>query len=573
MAPACARARDRRVPLRASDHDVPRDTRPARRASGRGRHAPCRARAGLCPARRATSLDELAEPRAASATSARASTCSSSNPARPGNARTGGRPTASAALRSPHGRSIPVARQLGREPRTFPQGCRPVPVGPACRHRAGAARRVDGEPFPTTFYLTCRHLVASLSRLEAWGGVEHWSATVAARPWTAGGSRRRRTAPSSVGLRWSLRTAPTGSDGGASLDLGISVARVTRLRSSASTPTSPPPRLSGPSPPCWLCARRGSAALARELLQSSCPSSIARMPPGASGRKAHRRLRRRGTRTCSRGCPSRAARRGAQGAPATAGPDVHPRRARRMPTPVPSGGSREAGRGARAVPGAGRELSASPAVRRGVPRLQPPGARTTCRDARPARHPSPSPAAQRRRWPRVLAARRCRARALRARCRARARARRQASARRHADLRPHARAAAAAGSPSRLATAFRGLDQARDDHGDRSGEADPEADSAVREEEVVRHRHDSDEHEDRGERTERDRDEARRHAAAGGSIPSSRRTSTSTTARPTKSTSLPRMPAFPAEHRDRDALALTRIPNRERLDGEYGARD
>ena len=32
-----------------------------------------------------------------------------------------------------------------------------------------------GAPFPTTFYVTCRHLVAALSRLEATGGVERWS--------------------------------------------------------------------------------------------------------------------------------------------------------------------------------------------------------------------------------------------------------------------------------------------------------------------------------------------------------------------------------------------------------------
>jgi len=32
-----------------------------------------------------------------------------------------------------------------------------------------------GDPFPTTYYLTCRHLVAALSRIEAAGGVERWS--------------------------------------------------------------------------------------------------------------------------------------------------------------------------------------------------------------------------------------------------------------------------------------------------------------------------------------------------------------------------------------------------------------
>ncbi len=33
----------------------------------------------------------------------------------------------------------------------------------------------SGEPFPTTFWLTCRQLVAAVSRLEAAGGVERWT--------------------------------------------------------------------------------------------------------------------------------------------------------------------------------------------------------------------------------------------------------------------------------------------------------------------------------------------------------------------------------------------------------------
>jgi len=36
----------------------------------------------------------------------------------------------------------------------------------------------SGEPFPTTFYLTCPHLVAAIARLEARGGVERWSRLV-----------------------------------------------------------------------------------------------------------------------------------------------------------------------------------------------------------------------------------------------------------------------------------------------------------------------------------------------------------------------------------------------------------
>jgi hypothetical protein len=39
-----------------------------------------------------------------------------------------------------------------------------------------------GEPFPTTFWLTCPHLVAQVSRLEASGGVERWTCAVAESP-------------------------------------------------------------------------------------------------------------------------------------------------------------------------------------------------------------------------------------------------------------------------------------------------------------------------------------------------------------------------------------------------------
>jgi len=33
----------------------------------------------------------------------------------------------------------------------------------------------NGEPFPTTFYVTCPALVAAISRLESAGGVERWT--------------------------------------------------------------------------------------------------------------------------------------------------------------------------------------------------------------------------------------------------------------------------------------------------------------------------------------------------------------------------------------------------------------
>lgn len=40
----------------------------------------------------------------------------------------------------------------------------------------------SGEPFPTTYYVTCPALVASISRLEAAGGVERWTRAAADDP-------------------------------------------------------------------------------------------------------------------------------------------------------------------------------------------------------------------------------------------------------------------------------------------------------------------------------------------------------------------------------------------------------
>ena len=71
-----------------------------------------------------------------------------------------------------------VARQIGREPRAFGRVAVRCPFGrPAVTEQA--PYDPNGEPFPTTYYLTCRHLVAAVSRLEAAGGVERWSAAVA----------------------------------------------------------------------------------------------------------------------------------------------------------------------------------------------------------------------------------------------------------------------------------------------------------------------------------------------------------------------------------------------------------
>lgn len=67
-----------------------------------------------------------------------------------------------------------VERQLGRPPRAFRRVAVRCPFGrPAVTEQSPYDDR--GEPFPTTYWLTCSHLVAQVSRLEAAGGVERWT--------------------------------------------------------------------------------------------------------------------------------------------------------------------------------------------------------------------------------------------------------------------------------------------------------------------------------------------------------------------------------------------------------------
>ena len=71
-----------------------------------------------------------------------------------------------------------VARQLGRAPRAFRRVVIRCPFGrPAVTEQA--PRDENGEPFPTMYWLTCPHLVAVVSRVEAAGGVERWSRAAA----------------------------------------------------------------------------------------------------------------------------------------------------------------------------------------------------------------------------------------------------------------------------------------------------------------------------------------------------------------------------------------------------------
>jgi hypothetical protein len=116
-----------------------------------------------------------------------------------------------------------VARQLGREPRAFRRVVSRCPYGlPAVTEQS--PYDVGGEPFPTTYYLTCSYLVAALSRLEAAGGVERWS-RLARDDAELAGSLERATDDQRRIRRELAGEGGATLDGGASLDLGIGGAR------------------------------------------------------------------------------------------------------------------------------------------------------------------------------------------------------------------------------------------------------------------------------------------------------------------------------------------------------------
>jgi hypothetical protein len=111
-----------------------------------------------------------------------------------------------------------VARQLGRQPRAFRRVVIRCPYGlPAVTEQA--PYDVNGDPFPTTYYVTCPFLVAAIARVEAAGGVERWSREVAddARlaDSLAGATELQRR------LRRELADQGARSDDGSSLELGI----------------------------------------------------------------------------------------------------------------------------------------------------------------------------------------------------------------------------------------------------------------------------------------------------------------------------------------------------------------
>jgi uncharacterized protein len=111
-----------------------------------------------------------------------------------------------------------VARQLGRAPRALRRVAARCPFGlPSVTEQEPYDR--DGEPFPTTYYLTCPQLVAALARVEAAGGVERWS--IAAEEDRALAASLAAATAEQRAVRRELAGHQRGRDDGASLDLGI----------------------------------------------------------------------------------------------------------------------------------------------------------------------------------------------------------------------------------------------------------------------------------------------------------------------------------------------------------------
>jgi len=111
-----------------------------------------------------------------------------------------------------------VERQLGRPPRAFLRVAARCPFGaPAVTEQAPYDE--GGDPFPTTYWVTCPQLVSAIARLEAAGGVERWSAELERDLDLAADLERATTEQRRV--RRELAAGRTGRDDGSSLELGI----------------------------------------------------------------------------------------------------------------------------------------------------------------------------------------------------------------------------------------------------------------------------------------------------------------------------------------------------------------
>jgi hypothetical protein len=115
-----------------------------------------------------------------------------------------------------------VERQLGRAPRAFGRVAARCPYGlPAVTEQR--PYDVEGRPFPTTYYVTCPHLVSAIARLEASGGVERWSERASEDEDLAASLARVTVEQRRV--RRELAGAARGTDQGVSLDFGIGGSR------------------------------------------------------------------------------------------------------------------------------------------------------------------------------------------------------------------------------------------------------------------------------------------------------------------------------------------------------------
>lgn len=147
-----------------------------------------------------------------------------------------------------------VSWQLGRPARAFRR------VAVECSHGFPAVTEQHpttetGEPFPTTFYLTCPWLVAAVSRIEAAGGVGRWNEKAEQEPLLAESlaeaqARQRR-----------LRPEPPVGIGGAANDRSLKC-----LHAHAAFALAAPPYLLGEQileevSERWCSDRRCAAAL------------------------------------------------------------------------------------------------------------------------------------------------------------------------------------------------------------------------------------------------------------------------------------------------------------------------
>ena len=128
-----------------------------------------------------------------------------------------------------------MERQLGRPPRAFRRVAARCPGGaPAVTEQWPYDDA--GDPFPTTYYLTCPHLVAAVARLEAAGGVERWSEEVERDPELA--ADLERATAEQRRIRRELAGGKVGATA-ARRSISGSAAAATRAGSSACTRTSP----------------------------------------------------------------------------------------------------------------------------------------------------------------------------------------------------------------------------------------------------------------------------------------------------------------------------------------------